>query len=115
MTILEWPVLQLHQQRRKHSRYGVKIIADIRVSGGLRNKVQLTDLSRTGFQMECLSFIPADRPVFVTLPGYVQLECAIMWRSDWHYGCAFASPLHEAVHEHIVEEYPILTRGDFYG
>ena len=58
MTILEWPVLQLHQQRRKHSRYGVNIIAYIRVSGGLHNKVQLTDLSRTGFQMECLSFIP---------------------------------------------------------
>ena len=109
MTILERPVLQLHQQRRKHSRYGVKIIADIRVSGGLRSKV------RTGFQTECLSFIPADRPVFMTLPGYVHLECAIMWRSDWHYGCAFASPLHEAVHDHIVEEYPILMRGDFYG
>lgn len=98
----------IHQQRRKYARSGVKVMADIRVSGGLRNKVRIVDLSCAGFQMECLAFIPTDRPVFLTLPGFVQLECTIKWSSEWHYGCAFTSPLHEAVHEHIVREYPLL-------
>ncbi|MFN3620739.1 MAG: PilZ domain-containing protein [Sphingorhabdus sp.] len=108
MQVLGRSVDQLLYQRRRHDRSDVKIIADIRVSRGLRNKVRIVDLSRTGFQMECLAFIPDDRPVFMTLPGFVQLECAIKWRSEWHYGCAFNSPLHEGVHDHIVTEYPIL-------
>lgn len=107
MKILERSGDQLLYQRRSCDRYGVKFIAEITASGGLRNKVRIVDLSRTGFQMECLAFIPNDRPVFITLPGFVQLECAIKWRSDWHYGCAFKCPLHKGVHHDIVEEYPI--------
>ena len=102
-------MVHMHHPRRRDSRSDVKIIAKIRVSGGLQNKVRIVDLSRTGFQMECLAFIPDDRPVFITLPGFVQLECGIMWQSEWHYGCAFTCPLHEAVYNHIVKEYPALS------
>lgn len=107
MQIFDQSTVQLQRQRREHARACVKIMAAIRVSGGIRNKVRIIDLSRTGFQMECLAFIPNDRPVFMTLPGFVQLECAIIWQSEWHYGCKFVSPLHQAVHDHIVAAYPI--------
>lgn len=93
---------QLHLEARKHSRSDVKIMAGIRVSGGIRGKVRIIDLSRSGFQMECLSYIPADRPVFLTIPGLAQLECDIAWRSEWHYGCVFTPPLHDAVYDQIV-------------
>ena len=115
MQILEQSSAQLLRQRRKHVRSSVKIMADIRISGSLRNKVRIVDLSKIGFQMECLAFIPDDRPVFMTLPGFVPLECAIKWRSDWHYGCAFLSPLHEAVHDQIVKEYAMLRDEEHIG
>ena len=115
MRTLEQPKAQVQCQMREHVRACVKIMAEIRVSGGIRNKVRIIDLSRTGFQMECLAFIPNDRPVFMTLPGLLQLECAIIWHSEWHYGCIFASPLHEAVHDHIVEAYPVFGPTDCFG
>lgn len=94
--------------RRKFDRADVRVGAHIRVSGGVRTRVGLTDLSRTGFQMECLAYLPADRPVFLTLPGLAQLECSVAWQDDWHYGCAFVSPLYEAVFDHVVDAYSAL-------
>lgn len=84
-------------------------MASIRVSGGVRNKVWIIDLSRAGFQMECLAFIPADRPAFLTIPGFVPLEASVAWHSEWHYGCTFAAPLHDAIYEHIVRTFPAIA------
>lgn len=95
---------------RKFIRSDVIIMAEVRTSGGLKTMVRVLNLSRTGFQMECLPYIPSDRPIFLSLPGFMPLECAIAWHSDCHYGCAFSSPLHEAIFEHIVAEYPVFSR-----
>lgn len=108
MISLESPMAPMHHQRRQHVRCEVKIIASIRVSGGLRNKVQIVELSQTGFHMECLAFLPEVRPVLMTPPGFVQLECDVMCRSEWRYGAAFAVPLDEGAYHHIVKEYPAL-------
>ena len=110
MEVLERPVKNVHLSQRTSARSDVKIMANIRVSGGLRGKVRIVDLSRTGFQMECLSFMPSDRPIFLTMPGFMHLESRIVWHSDWHYGCAFASPLNFAVYEHIVHCYPAIAQ-----
>lgn len=114
MNLQESPVHHGHLQQRHYVRADVKIIADIRVSGGLRNKVRMVDLSRSGFQMECLAYIPTDRPVYLTMPGFVPLECAIAWRSEWHYGCTFVAPLHDAIFEHIIMEYPDFIQSPDY-
>jgi hypothetical protein len=108
MNLLECPTVQMHHQRRQHTRSNVKIIADIRTSGGIRIKVRIVDLSQTGFQMECLAFLPEDRPVLMTLPGFAPLECNIIWRSKWHYGCAFDAPLHQAEYKNTAKEYQAL-------
>ena len=106
MNIHNGTVQPMHLEARRHSRSDVKIMGSIRVSGGIRSRVRIIELSRSGFQMECLSYIPADRPVFMTLSGLAQLECDIAWRSEWHYGCVFTSPLHDAIYDHIVMTYP---------
>lgn len=106
MDIQSAPVQHLHPMPYRTLRTAVKIMAEIRVSGGIRNRVRITDLSQTGFMMECLTYIPVDRPIFVSMPGLAQLVCDLVWRSDWRYGCVFAAPLPELLFDHLVTTYP---------
>lgn len=96
----------LNSQRRLYSRSDVKIPAQIRISGGAHHKVRVVDLSRLGFQMECFVFIPSDRPLFLTMPGFAAISSRVAWANDWHYGCFFEFKLHEAIFDHIVATHP---------
>ncbi|MEP7348839.1 MAG: PilZ domain-containing protein [Sphingorhabdus sp.] len=99
---------QLHYTSRSHARGSVSIAADIREKGGGRNKISILDLSQTGFRMQCGMDIPDDRVIFLTIPGFSQLESRIAWRKDWIYGCKFIQPLHPAIYDHIVRTHPAL-------
>lgn len=98
-----------HNNARQHVRGDVTIAADIRVQSGGRNKINVVDLSQTGFRMECMTYIPNERMIFLTLPGFSQLEARIAWQTEWLYGCEFARPLYAAVYDHIVRAHPDLT------
>ncbi len=98
-----------HYVARQYVRGDVAIVADIRVPSGGRNKVKVVDLSQTGFRMECLTYIPDDRMVFLTIPGFAQMEARIAWHSEWLYGCEFARPLYPAIYDHIVKAHPALA------
>lgn len=99
-----------NEQRRLFSRTDVQILADIRISGGAKHRVRVVDLSRVGFQMECLVLVPADCSLFLTIPGFVPIACRIAWSNDWHYGCFFEYKLHEAIFDHIVATHPGISR-----
>lgn len=108
--------LEVDRSIREHSDNGrqctrgdVAIIADIRVLSGGRNKVTVLDLSQTGFRMECMTDIPDDRTIFLTIPSFAQMEAKIAWRTEWLYGCEFARPLYAAIFDHIVGAYPALA------
>ena len=101
---------KLSSQRRQYSRSDVKINAQIRISGGAHHKVRIVDLSCLGFQMECLVFIPSDRPVYLTMPGFAPISSRIAWANDWHDGCFFEYKLHEAIYDHIVASHPGIIR-----
>ena len=92
--------------RRRFKRSSVRIHARIRMSGDHRHQVRIIDLSRAGFQMECLISIPADRLFYMTLPGFAPLESSVAWQSARHYGCVFSLPLHEAIYDDLVKKYP---------
>lgn len=95
------------QDGRAFMRGGVSITASIREQGGGRQKVDVVDLSRSGFRMRTGSFIAPDRVLFLTLPGYNPLEAHIAWHEHEYYGCEFVQKLHEAVYDDIVRRYPL--------
>lgn len=93
---------------RQFSRDSVKIISDIREHGGGRHKVSVLDLSRSGFRMQSATFIPADRVIYLTIPGYHPLESRIAWNEKEFYGCEFVNKLHVAIYDHLITRYPSL-------
>lgn len=93
---------------RAFQRGAVRITAEIRESGGGKQKVDILDLSRSGFRMNCVFLIQKDKAVYLTIPGFESLEARVAWRESDYYGCQFVSRLHEAIYDHIVKKYPSL-------
>ncbi len=93
---------------RGAARGGVAISAEVRMAGAGRFKVRLMDLSQTGFRTESLTYLPHDGAIFLTIPGFAQLEAKIAWRAECIYGCQFFHPLYAAVFDHIVRTHPTL-------
>jgi hypothetical protein len=91
---------------REFQRGDVSITASIREHGGGRQQVELIDLSQSGFRMRTGSFIPQDKIIFLTLPGYNPLEARIAWHEREQYGCEFVQRLHEAIYDNILVRYP---------
>ena len=91
---------------REFRRGDVLIAAQIREHGGGRQQVEIVDLSQSGFRMRTGSFIPQDKIIFLTLPGYNPLEARIAWHTRELYGCEFVQRLHEAIYDNILQSYP---------
>jgi hypothetical protein len=94
---------------RKFCRGEVAINASIRAVGGLKTRVNVLDISATGFRMECLTYMSNSHLIFLTMPGFHQMEASVAWQTEWMYGCQFTRPLHVAVLDHIVTTYPALA------
>ncbi len=95
---------------REHDRGDVQIYADIREQGAGKHKVNIIDLSRSGFRVYSLTYIKVDKKVFLTIPGYAPQEARIAWHNGDLYGCQFAGSLHIAIYEHIIKQFPSLNR-----
>jgi hypothetical protein len=95
---------------REFTRGEVSIPAEIREKGAGRQKVSVIDLSRSGFRMHCIFLIPDDRTVFLTMEGFESMEARIAWHDDDYYGCEFKQRLHEAVYDHVIKTYPLLSK-----
>ncbi len=104
--------------RRAHSgesrftrRAEVRIAAEIRETGGGKTKIDVLDLSVTGFRMHSLSFINPESRVYLTMPGMAPLAAQVAWAKGDYYGCRFDNPLYPAVFDHIVSRFPSLGGG----
>lgn len=93
---------------REFTRGAVTIDGEIREQWAGKQKIAVIDLSRSGFRMRCVFFIPEDRTVFLTMPGFEPMEATIAWHDSDLYGCKFAKRLHEAVYEHVIRRFPQL-------
>jgi hypothetical protein len=93
---------------RNYDRGAVEIYADIREHGGGKNKVQIIDLSQSGFRFRSVTHIRDDRSIFLTIPHFTALEARIAWNDRGMYGARFIYGLHEAIYEHILKTYPSL-------
>lgn len=94
------------REARAAERGDVAVVVDVRVSGGVKTKARLLDLSETGFRMDCMTVFVADQLFFMTIPTFAQLEARVVWRNQLTYGCEFVRPLHAAIFEHILKAHP---------
>lgn len=79
--------------------------ASIRPSGSTKFDVDVVDMSVVGFRLNTPAILsPGDR-IWLTVPGKGGLESIVMWRDNYLYGCAFVTPLHIAVFDHILERF----------
>ncbi len=95
---------------REFERGAVTIRAEVRESGGGKQRISVIDLSRSGFRMHCIFLIPDDRMVYLTMPGFESMEAQIAWHEEDYYGCRFKHRLHQAVYDHVIKTYPTLNR-----
>ena len=95
---------------REFERGNVRIGAEIREKGAGKQRISVLDLSRSGFRMHCIFLISDDRTVFLTMPGLESMEARIAWHDDDYYGCEFRQRLHEAVYDHVIKAFPLLSR-----
>lgn len=99
-----------HCNARASKRDEVAVVVDVRVSGGVKTKARLLDLSETGFRMDCMTVFVADQPFFMTIPTFAQLGARVVWRNQLTYGCEFVRPLYGAIFEHILKAHPAFNR-----
>ena len=88
--------------RRSRSRSAVYIRCEARQGLSPWVWLSLKDLSAEGFRMTGLAHPDPSQLVRVRIPGYQVLSAKISWIEKRTIGCAFQTPLHEAVLAHIV-------------
>ena len=98
-----------HYNFREFLREPVRIAAELLVSQGYRFKVSVLDLSASGFRIETSNHIPADRKIYLTIPGFQPLQASIAWSECDQFGCEFSHKLHSSIFEHISKAFPSLV------
>ena len=88
--------------RRDSPRQAVRMRAHLRDRDQTRFDLEMSDLSAGGFQAATSFALQPGTAVWLTLPGLAPIEAVVSWRDRFHYGCAFTTPLHPAVHDHLV-------------
>ena len=95
------------EEARAAPRAQIRAQADLReAGGGSRYKIDMIDISISGFRFESANSIRTGLRGFVTLPGMQGLECVVAWEKNWIHGARFVQPLHPSVRDHIAARFP---------
>ena len=84
------------------SRAQLTILCKVRQGVQPWKMARLSNLSETGFKLAWLPDYDPDKPLRIRIPGIEMLRATICWHEGKQLGCAFESPLHIAVFDHIV-------------
>ena len=80
----------------------LSILCEVRQGMRPWKMARLSDLSETGFKLAWLPDYSPGQPIKIRIPGMQTLNAKIRWHQGKQIGCAFESPLHVAVFEHLV-------------
>jgi len=83
-------------------RAAITLICDVRQSTRPWQMVRLEDLSAEGFRITGLNQPGVGKPLSIRIPGIQLLIAEVRWQDGAAVGCAFRTPLHVAVFEHLV-------------
>lgn len=89
---------------RRAPRRSITMDASLRASTDKPFKVQVHDLSATGFGIETFAALHPGVDLWLRLPGLEPRHATVMWVEGDNAGCAFKTPLHEAVVETIAKK-----------
>jgi hypothetical protein len=64
---------------------------------------RISDLSASGFRVQSFAKLVPDGYIWIMLPGFESRRAKVLWVRDHQAGCAFDSPLHPAILDHIVK------------
>ena len=78
------------------------ILCEVRQGMRPWKMARLSDLSATGFKLGWLPDYDPGRAIRIRIPGIQILTAKVCWHKGKQIGCAFESPLHVAVFEHLV-------------
>ena len=102
MTLPQPPAVTRPVRRREADRATAPIVCEVRQGVGAWRKLSLEDLSVGGFSIARFGEADPTQPVRIRIPGLHILSANVAWQKDGAIGCAFATPLYEAVFAHIV-------------
>lgn len=80
----------------------LSILCEVRQGMQPWKMARLSDLSETGFKLAWLRDYDPGQPLRIRIPGIEMLLAKVCWQEGKQLGCAFESPLHVAVFDHIV-------------
>ena len=80
----------------------LSILCEVRQGMQPWKMARLIDLSETGFKLAWLPDYNPGQPLKIRIPGIEPLNAKVCWHEGKQFGCAFESPLHIAVFEHLV-------------
>lgn len=107
--------LNMANSTGRAERAAINLICDVRQSSRPWQLVRLEDLSAEGFRITGLNQPSLNKPLSIRIPGMQLLVAEVRWQEGPTVGCAFRTPLHVAVFEHLVrvahEDARILGRG----
>lgn len=87
--------------REDRQRVEISILCEVRQGITEWRIVRLSELSPGGFRIHRFGEADPNQPLRIRIPGLQILSAKIVWQKDGALGCAFATPLHEAVFAHI--------------
>lgn len=99
------PYHKAAQEDRCAPRHGVSIAASLRPSGHHGFPVTVIDLSCAGFSCTIASSMRPGHRCWLSLPGLSAIEVEVVWNSGTAIGGSFASLLHPAVLDQVLERY----------
>jgi len=63
---------------------------------------RITDLSVSGFRLQSFVKLSPGMEIWIMLPGFEGRKSKVLWSRAHESGCAFETPLHPAIFDHIV-------------
>lgn len=84
-------------QARRMERLALTCQVGLRRSGARPARVELKDLSTSGFRAEVFDRVFVDEKIWLTLPGLEGWQARVAWIKGDEIGCEFCQPLHPAV------------------
>jgi hypothetical protein len=94
-------------ERRKAVRHETSMKGILDCSNGSRSKVEIVDLSTSGFNAEMAQpGLTADSGFAIRMPGLESLGAELCWTASERAGFRFSHPLHPAVLDHVVRAHP---------
>ncbi|MBU6267396.1 MAG: PilZ domain-containing protein [Sphingomonadales bacterium] len=89
----------------ERSRKAMVLVCDARQGLHPWSRVRIDDMSPGGFRLIWPSHrLDPRQPLRLRVPGMQMMTAQIRWIEPVVVGCAFATPLHVAVFEHLVRE-----------